>query len=104
MTLENFVKLENNVEKVIRVKAGTFRIEPREITDPKTERTKTINAAVMDVWEEDGAPVTKTFSTLSEKLASALSAAHQNGTLYQYRVGIKQTGSGFAREYQLRLF
>lgn len=104
MTLENFVRLETNVEKALRFKRDSFRIEPREITDPNTKAKKTVQAAVLDVTEEDGNPVTKTLSTLSDKLATQLKAAHDNGSLYRYRVGIKKVGSGFATEYQIRLF
>jgi len=104
MTLENYVKLVPDVEKVLRFKPESFRIEPRAIIDTVTRAPRTINAAVLDVIEEDGATVTKSFSTLGEKLAATLKVAHDNGTLYRYRVGIKMTGEGFGREYALRFF
>jgi hypothetical protein len=104
MTLENYVKLESNIEKRLRVKRGSFRTEPRIVKDPKTNDPKSVNAAVMDVIEEDGKPVSKAFSTLSSKLADALKAAHDNGTLYIYNVGIKKVGTGYATEYQFRLY
>lgn len=104
MVLANYVKLETGVEKVLRIKPDSFRIEPRVIIDPVTKAKKTVNAAVMDVIEEDGVPVSKIFSTLSEKLAAILKTAHENGTLYRFRVGIKPVGEGYAREYQVRFF
>lgn len=104
MTLANYVKLEPNVEKLLMFREGSFRIEQRPITDPVTKQPKIVNAAVIDVVSEDGTPATKTFSTLSEKLASTLQAAHNNGTLYRYRWGIKQIGTGYRREYQTRTF
>jgi hypothetical protein len=104
MTLENYVKLVPDVEKVLRIREGSFRIEPRTIRDPHTKAPKIVNAAVMDVIEEDGVPVTKSFSTLGEKLAAALQVAHNNGTLYRNRIGIKRVGTGFVSEYQLRFF
>jgi len=104
MTLANYVKLVRDVEKVLRVKEGSFRIEPRIILDPVTKSPKSVHAAVMDVYEEDGTPVTKTFSTLGEKLAAALQVAHSNGTLYRNRIGIKMVGTGFVTEYQIRFF
>jgi len=104
MTLENYVKLTRDVEKILRFKPETFRIEPREITDTITKKARAVKAAVIDVTEEDGSPVTKVFSTLSEKLATQLKVAHDNGTLYRYRVGITVRGEGFAREYQIRFF
>jgi len=96
--------LVRDVEKVLRVKEGSFRLETRTITDPTTKKPKTVQAAVMDVYEEDGSPVTKVFSTLSEKLAAALQVAHNNGNLYRYRLGIKMVGAGFVTEYQIRFF
>jgi hypothetical protein len=104
MTLENYVKLVPNIETVIRVKEGSFHIEPREIIDSKTKIKKTVNAAAMEVYEENGVPVKKVFSTLSEKLATSLKVAHDNGSLYRYRVSIKSVGSDFAREYQVAFF
>jgi hypothetical protein len=104
MTLENYVKLVPDVEKVLRVKEGSFRIEPRTIIDPARKTPKIVNAASVDVYEEDGSPVTKTFSTLSEKLAAALQVSHNNGTLYRYKIGIKMVGAGYAKEFQLRYF
>jgi len=104
LTLENYVKLEREVEKVMRIREGSFRIEERTITDPTTKVQKIIHAAVVDVIEEDGRPVKKTFSTLGEKLAAALQVAHNNGTLYRFRLGIKKVGEGYATEYQIRFF
>lgn len=104
MTLGNFVKLETNIEKVLRIREGSFRIEPRTINDPLSRISKLVHAASMDVIEEDGQPTTKTFSVLSEKLAAALQVSHNNGDLYRYRVGIKRVGSGYATEYQIRYF
>lgn len=104
MTLENYVRFEKDVEKVLRFKPESFRIEPREIIDPATKIRKTLNSAVIDVIEEAGAKVTKTMSAVSEKFAASLQAAHDNGTLYRYKVGIKVTGEGYGREYQIRFF
>jgi hypothetical protein len=104
MTLENYVKLVEGVEKVLKIREGTFRIEPRTVLDPKTKAPTPKQAAVMDVYEEDGRGVQKQFSTLSDKLATQLKAAHDNRTLYTHNVGIKKVGSGYVTEYALRLF
>ena len=104
MVLANYVMLEKDKEKMLRFRRDSFRIEPREIVDPTSKKSKIINAAVLDVIEEDHIPVDKTFSTLSDKLATALKAAHDNGTLYDRRVGITMTGEGFWREYALTLY
>lgn len=104
MTLENYVKFERDVEKVLKFVNESFRIEPREIIDTETKKERKVNAAVVEVREEDGQPVTKTLSTLSEKFASALNAAHGNGTLYRYKIGITKKGERFGTEYTLRFF
>lgn len=104
MTLANYVKLEDNIEKRLRIREGSFRLEERTIPDPLVKQPRARTAAAMDVYQEDDRPVQKTFSTLSEKLATQLKVAHDNGTLYRYTVGIKKVGSGYATEYQVRLF
>ena len=70
--LANYVKLVPEKPKILRFKKDSLRIEERVITDPKTKVVKTVRALVLDVIEEDGVPVSKTFSTLSEKLAQTL--------------------------------
>jgi len=104
MTLENYVKLEPEKEKKLQFRPESYRLEPRNITDPKRQVVKTVNAAVLDVMIEDGAPVVKTFSTLSEKLATTLKVAHDNGTLYGRTVGITRSGEGFRTEYSVKLY
>jgi hypothetical protein len=104
MTLANFVKLEPNIEKKLRVRPGSFRLEPRTIPDPGTRQPRLVTVAVMTVTEEDGKPVQKEFSTLSEKLATGLKAAADNGTLYGHTIGIKKVGAGYVTEYQIRIY
>lgn len=104
MVLANYVKLEPEKEKVLRFKPDSLRIEDRIIIDPVTKRSKTVKALVLDVIEEDGLPVSKVFSTLSDKLATQLKALADTGQLYTYRVGITPHGRGFAREYAVRIF
>ncbi|RLC85614.1 MAG: hypothetical protein DRJ03_11090 [Chloroflexi bacterium] len=104
MVLANYVKLETGKEKVLRFRPDSARIEVRLITDPVTKKTKRVRALVIDVIEEDGLPVEKVFSTLSEKLAETLWTAHQTGDLYRFRVGITPVGEGYAREYKVRFF
>jgi len=104
MTLGNYVKLEPDVEKVLRIREGSFRVETRTVNDPTSKQAKPKTVGVMDVISEDGKPVRKEFSTMSEKLATQLKVAHDNHTLYTHNVGIKRVGSGYVTEYQLRLF
>jgi len=104
MVLENYVKLEREKEKVLKVKPGSFRVEEGMITDPVTKQPKRVRKAVVDVVEEDYRPVVKVFSTLSDKLATSLAQAHATGDLYRYHIGVTWHPAGYATEYTLRLF
>ena len=101
MTLANYVILKPEVEKILRLENP--RIEERRTRDPDSKREKTSRVWAADVVEEDYRPVTKTFSTMSEKLAGSLEAARLAGELTRYRVGITRYGSGYATEYRMRL-
>lgn len=103
MALKNYIRLESEKQKVLRFKHESFRIEPREITDPDSKNPKIVNAAVMDVTEEDGQAISTTFSTLSSKLAATLKTMHDNGTLYRGKIGITQRGSGYSRQYEVAI-
>lgn len=103
MTLENYVKLAPEVEKILRIKDGSFRVEDRLITDIITHKEKSLRVAVVDVYEEDRIPVAKSFSTTSEKLATTLKTMHDNGDLYKYPIGITKRGTGFRTEFEVRL-
>ena len=102
--LGNYVQLEKDREKVLKIREGSFRIERRTITDNISRLPKSLNTAVMDVTQEDGKPVTKTFSTTSDKLANTLTAFHLSRTLYTRNLGITMRGEGFAKEYSVRQF
>lgn len=102
MVLANYVKLVSDVEKLLRIKDGSFRIEEREIIDTVTKKPRTLRAAVMDILAEDRVDVIKTFSTVSDKLATTLQAMHLNRDLYKYTIGITKTGVGFRTEYRVR--
>lgn len=104
MVLANYVKLEPEKEKELRFVRGSWAVVPHTWRDPKTGRLKTGRRLSLDVLEEDYLPVSKGFSTLSEKLAARLEIAHLNGDLYRYRVGIKWTPNDLATEYQVRYF
>lgn len=103
MALKNYVRLQSEKQKLLRFKHESYRVEPREITDPASGTSKIVNAAVMDVIEEDGQAVNITFSTLSSKLATTLKTMHDNGTLYRGKIGITQRGSGYSRQYEVAI-
>jgi len=103
MVLANYVRLEPMKWKCMRFKEKSGRIEERIWRDPVTGIVKTGRALVFDVMEEDGVPVSKVFSTLSEKLASKLWMLHETGEAYTHRVCIRWTPRGYATEYEIRL-
>ena len=70
--LENWVKLEPCKPK--RLHFADHAIVERVITDPILKRPKKVRSLVFLVDEEDGRPVEKSFSVVSEKLFQELSA------------------------------
>jgi len=97
--LGNFVRLVPDKPK--RLKLTRPRIEERIIRDPKTGRTKVVRALVFDVLEEDGLPVSKIFSTLSEKLAAQLLAIWEHRRADYIDVTIIWHPRDFATEYEV---
>ena len=101
LLLGNFVKLEP--EKPKRLRVDKLWIEERVIRDPKAKITKRVRALVLHVIEEDGMPVDKLFSTLSEKLAQQLYALHLSGELYRRTLVIVWHPKDFATQYEVYL-
>ena len=99
--LGNYVVLEPGKPK--RLRLTNPRIEERIIRDPKTGRIKTVRALVFDCIEEDGRPVSKQFSTLSEKLATVLWSLWEQGVLKDHVVEIVWHPMDFATEYEVRV-
>jgi len=99
--LGNYVKLVP--DKGVRMHLSNPRIVERTIKDPKTGRVKTVRALEFDVTELNGVPVSKTFSTLSEKLAQQLMALWETGILKERPVEIVWHPRDFATEYEVRV-
>lgn len=68
MTLDNWVRLEPGVRTRLHFK--DHRISEREITDPYWKTARTVRSLLFLVDRQDGAPVDKTLSVTSERLAS----------------------------------
>ena len=102
MVLQNYVKLEEGVPAVMHFTA--HRIEQRNIVDPLLRQEKLTNALVFDVDRLAGVEVHAQFSTLSEKLASALEPWLKERLYLNYTFVITQHGKGFATEYQIQTF
>ena len=101
MVLENYVKIEECKPKRLRMKNP--RIIEKVIRDPKTKMLKHVRALELDVYEEDGRPVQKIFSTLSEKLATILWSLHQQGLLEDHLIEIHKIGRDYAVEWEVRV-
>jgi hypothetical protein len=69
--LENWVKLVYGVPK--RLHFINHLVQPRQFTNPITKMQETRQSLVFSVDREDGTPVSKSFSVMSEKLANDLS-------------------------------
>lgn len=70
--LENWVKLVPGIEKKLRFSGGSRQV--RQIEDPVTKSQKVIRSLVLRVTHEDGMPVQKDYSIVSERLAGEMSA------------------------------
>jgi hypothetical protein len=68
--ISNWVILQPGVQKVLRF--SDHRITTTVITDPITRGSKTVEALQFSVIEEDGSPVSRSFSVISQKLAGEL--------------------------------
>jgi len=99
--LGNYVKLEPDKPKTLRL--SNPRIVEKVIRDPKTGRLKTVKALEFDVTEEDGIPVSKVFSTLSEKLATQLWTLWESSILSEHKVQIIWHPRDYATEYEVRV-
>jgi len=97
--LANYVKLIPEQKKCMKL--DNPRIEERVVRDPKTGRNKIVRALVFDCLEEDGVATFKTFSTLSEKLATTLYNLWNTGELKRKRVCIVWHPRDFATEYEV---
>jgi len=68
--ISNWVVLEPGKEK--RLRFSNHVIVKKRITDPITKISKEVEALEFDVTMEDGAPSTRRFSVVSQKLAGDL--------------------------------
>ncbi len=99
--LSNFVRLTPNVPKTLKIEE--CKITEVVVRDPLWGRPIPKRRLTCLVSEEDGVPVNKVFSTLSEKLASQIWELYRAGVLKEHRIRITMIGEGFAREYQVEV-
>ena len=97
--LENFVKLEPGIRKVLHFYDHVIVI--REIMDPVLGKTKPVRSLTFFVDEEDGRPVKKTFSIIQEKLAAALAPYLPGKRYLDFNFAITKIGAGFTAEFEV---
>lgn len=97
MVLQNNIILQTGVPA--RMHFFDHHIEARDITDPKTGRPTVRNALVFESDMLDGRPVRAIFSTLAEKLASALGPYLEGKRYTAYEFIITKTGVDFRTSY-----
>jgi hypothetical protein len=96
---DSYVKLENAVNKTLQFSQIFY--EPRELVDPISKITKTVQALVCVVIREDGAPVSKTLSLLSAKAKAQLEGYIGDPNLASYIFGITKSGQGYLTQYSI---
>ena len=93
MSLENWVKLP--IGKVVCMHFREYRVVDREITDPLFGVLRTVKSLVFLVDKVDGAPVDKTFSVVSEKLADEFEPYLEDGSYKNYTWCLVKDAVGF---------
>jgi len=96
MVLQNYIILEEGIPAALHFTDHV--ITAREITDPVTQETKTVNALVFSVDELNGRPVSAHYSTVSEKHALTFQPYLDGKKYARYTFVITQMGKGFRRE------
>lgn len=94
MALENWVKLPVGVE--VRLHFREYRVTARPITDPVFGVPRTVQSLLLLVDREDGMPVDKMLSIVSEKLASELKPYLDDGTFRNYEWCLVKDAGGFS--------
>lgn len=92
--LGNWVKLIPGQEKRLRFSGGG--VQAREIVDPVTQKAKTVNSLHLSVVLEDGIPVSKSFSIVSERLASEMQAYLAPDKIVKYEFTFLKGNAAFA--------
>jgi len=72
-----------------------YRVTPRQITDPMFGVPRTVTSLVFLVDQVDGAPVDKTFSVVSERLAQEFEPYLEDGSFRDYVWCLVKDAAGF---------
>lgn len=95
--LDNVVQLREGAPK--RLHFTDHGIGDVEIQDPVMRVAKMVTRLTFTVDEEDGSPVAKTFSVLSERLAGDLAPYLPERAYRSLEFVITRRGTGFATSY-----
>lgn len=101
MVLENFVRIETC--RRVCVKIEECAIQEVVVRDPLWGRPMPKRRLACLVSQEDGRPVAKVLSTLSEKLALQLWELYRAGVTREHIVCIHKRGEGFAAEFEVEV-
>jgi len=93
MSLENWVKLPPG--KVVCLHFKEHRVTSREITDPFWKTPRKVTSLLFLVDREDGVPVDKTLSIVSEKLAMEFQPYLEDGSYRDYTWCLVKDAEGF---------
>jgi hypothetical protein len=99
--LMNYVALEKDVPT--RMHFTDHYLVGREIWDDKLGRFKPIKSLVFWVDELNGQPTARTFSVVSEALASMLRPSLPDHSYIEKIYVITKRGEGFATRYELQI-
>jgi len=98
--LMNYTALVTGVPK--RLHFTDYYWVEREIADRDTGKAKKIRSLVFWVDEEDGQPVARTFSILSQKLAAHFEPFLDNKQFLPYDYIITEMGAGFTKDWNVQ--
>ena len=99
MVLDNFVTLEEGRGR--RLHFTDHQLVTGEMPDPLLGIAKMVTRLVFVVDEEDGAPVAKTLSIPSSKLASQFTPYLADKSYRRFVYTVTRRGAGFLTDYQV---
>lgn len=99
--LSNYIRLVPGVPTRMHF-TDDYKIE-RTIADPETGKPKPIKSLVFYVDEVEGAPDSRTFSILSQKLAAHFEPFLKNKEYNRYDFIVTQMGDGFLKDWNVQV-
>ena len=100
--IRNYVVLEGD-EDGVTITIRDHEDVSRQITDPVTKQPKTVQATELILESADGRPTDARMSILSDRLYALFSPYLRDKSYRGKRFHVQATGTGFRREYSLRV-